>query len=222
MRSEITRPEIILTAASKLGDEFTESELVVAAWEFNRNVFGLEGYENEHPAENKVLSNLMGVKGLVQRGLLKRTGRKKYRVTNSGRSLVKANAVESGLATAPSASATVPLSGSNTLPKTLDHFIIRVTESDVYNKFEGSRKEEITFTDYMTLIEVPKDGSTVVSKLQSLESRLFELSKLEKETILSNGRAHNGSDSRVIINLFDWLATKFEKHLKLMATREKK
>ena len=221
----LTRPEIILTAASKLSDEFTESELVVAAWEFDRKVFGLEGFENEHPAENKVLANLMGVKGLVQKGLLKRTGRKKYRITNNGRSLVRDYSVESGPVTAPVTKQSAPNKVIPTLPKSLDAFIIRVIDSDVYNKFEGSRKDDITFTDYLIAAQVLKKDQgncqIVIDKLRSIEGKLAELTKIDEEVILSNGRAYNGNDSRVIINLFDWLATRFQKHLLLIAARKK-
>ena len=220
----LTGTRVILTAASKLPDEFTESDLIIASWKCDKDMFGLEGYENEYPAENKILSKLMGIKGLVQKGFLKRIDRKKYKLTNSGKLFVSGPATALGATAlgATALSATVP---NATAKVPLDNFIIRVIESDVYNKFEGSRKDDITFTDYLTVAGVPKNGQgdcqIVLDKLRLVESKLSELTRLDKEVILSNGRSYSGSDSRVIINLFDWLATRFQKHLLLIAARKK-
>jgi hypothetical protein len=59
---------------------FTAEEIVVLAWSANQKLFGLEGYEDQYPDSNKILSSLMGRFGLVTRGDLIRTKAKRYRI----------------------------------------------------------------------------------------------------------------------------------------------
>src|SRR6516164_2489687 len=78
--SDCTLPEKILLAASTLEERgtvpFTAEALIVAVWERYPQSFGLKGFEERHPDSNKVLSALMGEKGLAKRGWLHKAGQK--------------------------------------------------------------------------------------------------------------------------------------------------
>jgi hypothetical protein len=69
---DFTVPEKILVAADQLEHKgitpFTAEALIVAVWEKFPKTFGLKGYAELYPDSNKVLSSLMGEKGLARRG----------------------------------------------------------------------------------------------------------------------------------------------------------
>lgn len=80
--------EKILLAAYALEESgtspFTAEQLIVKAWEMDKDLFGLQGYSNQHPDSNRILTNIMGNKGLRGKRWIERVGEKKYRLTASG------------------------------------------------------------------------------------------------------------------------------------------
>src|SRR2546422_1200777 len=90
---ELTVPERILLAAEHLEKQgqspFSAEALIVAAWQQFPRTFGLKGYADQYPDSNKVLSSIMGVKGLARRGWLVKMGQKLYALTRDGRSIVR-------------------------------------------------------------------------------------------------------------------------------------
>src|SRR5438105_7281768 len=80
--AECTVPEKILLAADQLEKEgqspFSAEALIVASWQKFPKTFGLKGYTDQYPDSNKVLSSIMGVKGLARRGWLLKVGQKLY------------------------------------------------------------------------------------------------------------------------------------------------
>src|SRR6266566_4482774 len=83
-----TVPEKILTCAIELDAEkgvFTAEDLIVRCWQKFPDTFGLQGYSNQFPDSNRVLTNIMGTKGLRGKGWLRKIGEKRYRVTDVGR-----------------------------------------------------------------------------------------------------------------------------------------
>ena len=91
--AEATVPEKILMAAFHLEERgespFSAEALIVTAWEKFPRTFGLKGYTDQYPDSNKVLSSIMGVKGLARRGWLIKMGAKMYALTRDGRSIVR-------------------------------------------------------------------------------------------------------------------------------------
>ena len=63
---------------------FTAEQLIVKAWEMDKDLFGLQGYADQHPDSNRILTNIMGNKGLKGKGWIERVGEKQYRLTASG------------------------------------------------------------------------------------------------------------------------------------------
>jgi hypothetical protein len=84
----LTVVEKILLAAHELEERgqspFTAEQLIVKAWEMDRDLFGLQGYSSRYPDSNRVLTNIMGRKGLAGRGWIERVAEKKYRLTAGG------------------------------------------------------------------------------------------------------------------------------------------
>jgi len=92
MGNELTVPEKILSCAAELDREkgtFTAEDLVVRCWERFPDTFGLQGYAHKYPDSNRILTNIMGKKGLRGKGWLRKVGEKRYRVTEVGRQAVQ-------------------------------------------------------------------------------------------------------------------------------------
>jgi hypothetical protein len=92
-RTDLTLPEMILLAAYKLEQQghspFSAEDLIVAAWKEFPNAFGLRGYADQYPDANRVLSAIMGERGLAKRGWLAKVGQKLYSVSREGQRIAK-------------------------------------------------------------------------------------------------------------------------------------
>ena len=91
--AECTVPEKILLAAHQLEEQgqspFSAEALIVASWQKFPRTFGLKGYTDQYPDSNKILTSIMGEKGLARRGWLAKMGQKMYSLTRDGRQIVK-------------------------------------------------------------------------------------------------------------------------------------
>src|SRR5437879_2677006 len=91
--AEFTASEKILLAAYQLEERgqspFSAENLIVAAWQDYPKTFGLKGYDEQFPDSNRVLSCIMGEKGLTKRGWLAKMGQKLYSLTRDGRQVVR-------------------------------------------------------------------------------------------------------------------------------------
>src|SRR5437879_1547981 len=91
--AEFTASEKILLAAHHLEERgmspFSAENLIVAAWQEYPRTFGLKGYDEQFPDSNRVLSCIMGEKGLTKRGWLAKMGHKMYSLTRDGRQVVR-------------------------------------------------------------------------------------------------------------------------------------
>ena len=83
----------LLLAAGEMQGTFTAEDLIVSVWKRDTKVFGLKGYTNQYPDSNKVLAALMGEKGLVARGWLKKEGPKMYSATAQTKELMLLNSL---------------------------------------------------------------------------------------------------------------------------------
>ncbi len=84
-----TLDDLVLVAAKEITDgnldqDFAAERLLVQVWQHEPDAFGLRGYEKKHPDANKLYTKLDGKKGLVARGLLEKTGERRFRLTRSG------------------------------------------------------------------------------------------------------------------------------------------
>ena len=89
----LTAAQVVLLAADDLDrngcSQFTEWDLTIAAWNCDKNRFGMRGYENEHPDHKRVMMEIMGKTkrdNPIRRKFMERTRRNHYRLTDLGRS----------------------------------------------------------------------------------------------------------------------------------------
>jgi hypothetical protein len=86
-----TAAQVILLAADDLmaqgGSEFSEWDLTLAAWNRDRNRFGLRGYAQSHPDHKRVMMEIMGRKpqNPILLGLMEKIRPNVYRLTPLGR-----------------------------------------------------------------------------------------------------------------------------------------
>jgi hypothetical protein len=86
-----TAAQVILLAADDLmaqgGSEFSEWDLTIAAWNRDRNRFGLRGYAQNHPDHKRVMMEIMGRKpqNPILLGLMDKIRPNVYRLTPLGR-----------------------------------------------------------------------------------------------------------------------------------------
>lgn len=86
MTDGLTAPQkLLITAASMPMREFGINELVVAAWKAYPDTFGLSGFIDQYPDNNKVASAMAGKKGLVARGWFDQMATKRYSLSIAGR-----------------------------------------------------------------------------------------------------------------------------------------
>src|ERR1051326_4199568 len=90
---DFTVPEKILLAAESLEKQgqspFTAEMLIVASWQRFPTTFGLKGFADKYPDSNKILSSIMGEKGLARRGWVVKMGQKLYAMPREGRNVVR-------------------------------------------------------------------------------------------------------------------------------------
>lgn len=86
---KLTIVEKILIAAYSLEQKgestFTAEQLIVEAWRQDKGAFGLQGYSDDFPDSNRILTNIMGSKGLKGKGWIEKVGEKQYRLTALGK-----------------------------------------------------------------------------------------------------------------------------------------
>ncbi len=63
---------LLLKSARGFPGAFSTSELAVAAWMLHPKMFGMKGYEEDYPSDNKVRYLLYGKKGLIARRLIEK------------------------------------------------------------------------------------------------------------------------------------------------------
>ena len=216
---EFTVPEKILLAAENLDKEgqspFSAEALIVASWQKFPKTFGLKGYADQYPDSNKILSSIMGEKGLARRGWLVKMGQKMYALTREGRSVVRRVLLQED--------ETSPAGTALKLTRDQEKFINAWLESTTVQKFEENRKAELTFADacrFWGITETTK-GEALDSRLQQVEDMLADLERLfaHGETQASNGRAIAAGDIRVLTNIHRYMEDRFERHLNLLRSR---
>jgi hypothetical protein len=217
--TEFTVPEKILLAADQLEKQgqspFSAEALIVAAWQQFPRTFGLKGYTDQYPDSNKVLSSIMGVKGLARRGWLVKMGQKLYALTRDGRAIVR-KVLQQDDEPAP-ASSTVRLSREQ------EKFLIALLDTSAVQKFEENRKSELTFADACRFWSITENmrGDQLDAKLKQFEQTLMELDRAlaNGDAEVTGGRVMTSGDLRVVSNIHRYMEDRFGRHLNLLRSR---
>ena len=218
---DFTVPEKILVAAEQLEQQgqspFTAEALIVAVWEKFPNTFGLKGFADRHPDSNKVLSSLMGEKGLARRGWLVKTGQKPttYALTREGRKVIRRVMLQEGEEPEPPK--------LQRLGRDLERFLVSLLDSTAVQKFEENRKADLTFADACRFWGITENmkGEQLDEKLSLVQKNLAILDRTfaESDVELSSGRVLTAGDIRNLTNIHRHMEDRFERHLNLLRSR---
>ena len=216
--AECTVPEKILLAALELEQQgqspFSAEALVVSSWQKYPSTFGLKGYADQYPDSNKVLTSIMGVRGLAGRGWLAKVGQKLYTLTRDGRQIVRR--LQDG-GDAPAAPAGVKLSRDH------EKMLASLWSSSAVEKYTEGRKPELTFADACAFWNVNESmsGPAVKAQLEAQRGQFAELERLLSagDTSLSSGRSVSAEDIQQLAEISHYLQERFSRHLNLLRSR---
>lgn len=216
---ECTVPEKILLAAHHLEEQgqspFSAEALVVSAWQKFPKTFGLRGYTDQHPDSNKVLSCIMGERGLARRGWLVKMGQKLYALTREGRQVVRR--MQQGDGEPPPGRSTVKLS------KEQEKSLLALLAASALEKVDEGRKEELTFADACRFWGITENlhGEALDARLDRIRGQLTDFAHVigTGSAELSNGRSISMDDLAVLSQVHDYLEERFSRHLTLLRNR---
>lgn len=216
--ADCTFPEKILLAANQLEQEgqspFSAEALIVASWQKFPKTFGLKGYTELYPDSNKVLSSIMGEKGLARRGWLVKMGQKLYSLSREGR-LVVHRILEGGEAPSPTS--------TNKLTREHDRLLLGLLNSPAVEKYLENRKQELTFADACRFwgITDTMHGEALDARMNRMRLQLADFERLVGMSgiDLSNGRNVSLDDIAQLNAVNEYLQERFARHLTLLRTR---
>jgi hypothetical protein len=217
--ADCTVPEKILLAANELEEHgqspFSAETLIVASWQKFPKTFGLKGYADQHPDSNKVLSCIMGERGLARRGWLSKMGQKLYALSREGRNVVH-RIVEGG------EQPTVPRSEVK-IGRDQEKYLLGLFASSAVQKFEEGLKDELTFADACRFWGISESlhGDALTARLDRLRAVLADVERLigAGSVELSNGRSISKDEINLLTAVHEYLEDRFSRHLTLLRSR---
>lgn len=216
--AECTVPEKILLAAYELEDQgqspFSAETLIVASWQKFPKTFGLKGYADQYPDSNKVLTSIMGVKGLAGRGWLAKEGQKLYSLSRDGKQVVR-RLLHDGDSPPPEV--------SSKLSRDLEKLLMSLFDSSASQKYLEGLKQELTFADACRFWGISESlhGEALDARLNRMRAGLSDIDRSIGATgiDLSNGRSVTASDVAQLHKVDDYLKERFGRHLTLLRNR---
>jgi hypothetical protein len=217
--ADLTVPEKILLAAQQLDDRgqspFSAEALIVASWQKFPKTFGLKGYADQYPDSNKVLSCIMGERGLTRRGWLAKMGQKLYCLTREGKQVV-IRLQTGGEPPPPGQSQPVRMTRDQ------EKFLLGLFGSSAVQKFEEGLKDELTFADASRFWGTEDlRGEALSSKLDKIRVTLTDVDRIlsNGNAELTNGRSISKEDLSLLIAVHEYLQDRFSRHLSLLRNR---
>jgi hypothetical protein len=221
--AECTVPEKILLAAFQLEETgqspFSAEALIVAAWLKYPRSFGLKGFADQYPDSNKVLTSIMGEKGLARKGWLAKMGQKLYSLTRDGRNVVRR--LQQGDVPQPPAPAAAGSSVS--LTRDQEKFLQGLFGGSAWNKYREGRKAELTFADACRFWGITESmhGEQLDGRLEQLR---IDLTGIEVRmglggSVLGDGRSVTPEEVGILLDTHAFLEGRFSRHLNLLRTR---
>jgi hypothetical protein len=216
---DFTVPEKILLAAEVLEKQgqspFTAEALIVSSWQKFPSTFGLKGFAEKYPDSNKILSSIMGEKGLARRGWLVKMGQKLYAMTRDGRNVVRRVMMEEEEA--------APAGVVLRLNREQDRFLKVLFDSSAVQKFEDNRKHDLSFADACRFWSITENmkGDLLDAKIEEVDKTLVDLDRqlADTDAETAGGRVVTAGDIRVLTNIHRYMEDRFERHLNLLRKR---
>jgi hypothetical protein len=217
--AELTVPEKILLAAQQLDDRgqspFSAEALIVASWQKFPKTFGLKGYADQYPDSNKVLSCIMGERGLTRRGWLAKMGQKLYSLTREGKQVV-VRLQTGGEQPSPGELQQVKITRDQ------EKYLLGLFGSSAVQKFEEGLKDELTFADASRFWGTEDlRGDALTARLDRLRATLADVERSlgNSSAELSNGRSISKEDLSLLTAVHEYLEDRFSRHLSLLRQR---
>lgn len=216
---DFTVPEKILLAAENLEKQghspFTAEMLIVASWQRFQGTFGLKGFAEKYPDSNKILSSIMGEKGLARRGWLVKMGQKLYALTRDGRNVIRRMMDQEEEAAAAGT--------THRMNRDHERFLKVLFDSSAVQKFEDNRKHELSFADACRFWSITENmkGEQLDEKLEEMNKLLAELDRIlaDADSETTSGRVVTAGDIRVMTNIHRYMQDRFDRHLGLLRSR---
>ena len=216
---DFTVPEKILLAAENLEKQgqspFTAEMLIVASWQRFPGTFGLKGFAEKYPDSNKILSSIMGEKGLARRGWLVKMGQKLYALTRDGRNVIRRMMDQEEEAAAAGT--------MHRMNRDHERFLKVLFDSSAVQKFEDNRKHELSFADACRFWSITENmkGEQLDEKLEEMNKTLAEMDRIlaDADSETTSGRVVTAGDIRVMTNIHRYMQDRFERHLGLLRSR---
>jgi hypothetical protein len=217
---DYTLPEKILLAAAALEEAgqspFSAEALIVGAWQRYPTTFGLKGYTEQYPDSNKVLSSIMGEKGLTRRGWLSKVGQKMYNLTREGRSVVRRLRTD---VEEPEDTGGEPVR----LTADQEALLYELFASPALEKYREGRKHEMMFADACRFWNISNGLSAAVldARLDRVRDGLQAAERLlgRGGAVLRDGRAVDRAAVHLLIEAHEFLEQRFARHLTLLRNR---
>jgi hypothetical protein len=222
LADECTVPEKILLAASLLEDSgqspFSAEALIVMAWQKYPRSFGLKGFADQYPDSNKVLTSIMGEKGLARKGWLAKMGQKLYSLTREGRQVVRR--LQQGEAPQPPPP---PVSSGSSVTRDQEKLLQGLFACSAWHKYREGRKAELTFADACRFwgITDSMHGEQLDGRLEHLRAELtgMEVRLGISNAVLNDGRSVTPEEIGSLLDTHAFLEGRFARHLNLLRTR---
>jgi hypothetical protein len=220
--AEFTVPEKILLAAHQLEESgqspFSAEALIVAVWQQNPRTFGLKGYAEQYPDSNKVLTSLMGEKGIARRGWLNKVGQKMYSLTREGRQMVRRLRHEE-----PAPASAAPAAETVAIPREQHKMLQGLFGSTALHKYQDGRRPELTFADACRFWSITENlsGPALDARLHAFRASLADIERAVRkaQAVLSDGRVFTFDDANLLNDLHLYLEDRFSRHLTLLRNR---
>lgn len=222
---DCTLPEKILLAAHQLEETgqspFTAELLIVRAWKDDPQTFGLKGFIEEYPDSNKVLSSIMGERGLTGRGWLNKMGQKLYAITSEGKHIVRRLLSGEPVQEKPVKKVRRPRAAK--ISEKQDALLQGLFVSTAYEKYRENRRNELTFADACRFWGITENltSSALDDRLRTATKTLDQLSDKigQANVVLRTGQAVSKQEVNTLIDLHHYLEDHFSRHLNLLRHR---
>lgn len=203
---------------------FSAEDLVVRAWKFFPDTFGLGGYRDGngilcHPDSNRVFAEIMGSKPIRKKGFLKKVGVKRYQLTAAG--VENARMISSRFY---DSSDQEPDIGKTGLSRETKQQLKRLFSSKAVEKYKEKRVDDITFYDACAFWGISPRSSAIqleggISNLGNVVESALRDSKGKKLTLEHGGFPYTNKHLEELLHVHNEIQAKFQKQLDIIKKR---
>lgn len=226
-QDKLTVPEKLLVAALRARESsatFTAEDLVVEAWQLYPDTFGLAGYSKLYPDSNRILTNIMGTKGMRGKGWLRKVGEKQYRLTSKG--LSDGEALLTRIATSANEHSAPKAALRAELDRQTARALERLLTTQAAQKALSGRRDQITFHEATGFWDITarSNANTLLSRLNDTELLLSRAASAAEESgaaddIRLSTMNVSAEDLGRLLQIHAWMQERFNDELNILRRR---